>query len=391
MPSMPLPDQTPKLPKLPFLVADAALLAAAWMISDQARHPLSSESLLAVVACVGGAGVLGAIPFLTDYARKQDEALDERQRGLEALSRTVATSAEQISIAARGIQEIAELAQKNLSAAEALTRKGASSPGPSPREGRNEKAEARGEKTAERLEAAADKIAQAAADLARTEAGLQKRIASAGRERERSRPAPEPAPSEPAAAPEPPAVPESPPAPPAAEPSAVETEVRAAQAEAAAESAPVEAPAAEVPAAPEPEPAAEAPPAEPPPRKPRPEPAPEPPAEPVQEELAPEFSQLAPEEAAPVAAVSADGATRLLVTAYIGIGNRLFIRGEGPGLSWDAGVPLQFVSIGKWRWESAEASGPVSFKLYKNDQVECSSLGEQSIEPGQQLEVAAAF
>jgi hypothetical protein len=90
-------------------------------------------------------------------------------------------------------------------------------------------------------------------------------------------------------------------------------------------------------------------------------------------------------------ALSSDGATRLLVTAYIGIGNRLYIRGNGAGLSWDKGVPLQFVSIGKWRWETNEAGAPVQFKLYKNDEVECSALGAQSLEPGHQQEVTAAF
>ena len=89
--------------------------------------------------------------------------------------------------------------------------------------------------------------------------------------------------------------------------------------------------------------------------------------------------------------LTSDGATRLLVTAYIGIGNRLFIRGDGPGLSWDKGVPLQFVSIGKWRWETSEASGPVKFKLFKNDDLECSALGAQSLDPGHQEEVTAAF
>jgi hypothetical protein len=89
--------------------------------------------------------------------------------------------------------------------------------------------------------------------------------------------------------------------------------------------------------------------------------------------------------------LTSDGATRLLVTAYIGIGNRLFIRGHGPGLSWDKGVPLQFVSIGKWRWETNDAGGPVRFRLYKNDAVECAALGEQSVEPGHQQEVTAAF
>ena len=89
--------------------------------------------------------------------------------------------------------------------------------------------------------------------------------------------------------------------------------------------------------------------------------------------------------------MTSDGATRLLVTAYIGIGNRLFIRGEGPGLSWGKGVPLQFVSIGKWRWETNDATAPVKFKILKNDEIECSSLGSQSLDPGHQHEVTAAF
>lgn len=89
--------------------------------------------------------------------------------------------------------------------------------------------------------------------------------------------------------------------------------------------------------------------------------------------------------------LSSDGATRLLVTAYIGIGNRLFIRGDGPGLNWDKGVPLQFVSIGKWRWETNDATGPVQFKLLKNDELECTALGTQLLDPGHQQEVMATF
>ncbi len=92
-----------------------------------------------------------------------------------------------------------------------------------------------------------------------------------------------------------------------------------------------------------------------------------------------------------MSALSADGATRLLVTAYIGIGNKLFLRGEGPGLNWDEGVPLQFVSIGKWRWETADATAPIQAKLYKNDEIECAALGMLTVEPGQQAEVTATF
>lgn len=89
--------------------------------------------------------------------------------------------------------------------------------------------------------------------------------------------------------------------------------------------------------------------------------------------------------------ISSDGATRLIATSYIGIGNRLFIRGEGPGLSWEKGVPLQFVSIGKWRWETPDATAPVRFKLYKNDDVECPGLGTLELGPGHQQEVIAKF
>lgn len=92
----------------------------------------------------------------------------------------------------------------------------------------------------------------------------------------------------------------------------------------------------------------------------------------------------------PEASVSSDGATRLLATAYIGIGNKLYIRGDGPGLSWDKGVPMQFVSIGKWGWATDEATAPIACKLYKNDETAALS-GEVFLEPGKHVEVTALF
>lgn len=89
--------------------------------------------------------------------------------------------------------------------------------------------------------------------------------------------------------------------------------------------------------------------------------------------------------------MTSDGFTRLIATAYIGIGNRLYLRGDGPGLSWEKGVALQFVSIGKWRWETPDATTPITAKLYKNDQVECLGLGSLKLEPGRQHEVNAGF
>jgi hypothetical protein len=111
----------------------------------------------------------------------------------------------------------------------------------------------------------------------------------------------------------------------------------------------------------------------------------------VDEPPAPEtFSQLPPEENKPAANRSADGRTRLTVTSYIGIGNKLHLRGEGPGLSWNKGVPLQFVSIGRWRWETDAATAPVTCRIYKNDRLEA-PIGLLTLAPGTEQEVSAQF
>ncbi|MBK8479324.1 MAG: hypothetical protein IPL39_24505 [Opitutaceae bacterium] len=87
---------------------------------------------------------------------------------------------------------------------------------------------------------------------------------------------------------------------------------------------------------------------------------------------------------------TADGYTRLLVTAYIGIGNKVFIRGDGPGLSRDKGIPMEFVSIGKWSWETSDAVDPVTIQLFKNDDLP--AQGEPlSLPPGHHLEATPVF
>ncbi len=435
---MNLPSDTPRLPKWIFLVGDAALLTTAWFIYDSSTHPLSGLALVSVVATVAVACVLGVIPFVTDYARRQDEALDDRQRALQALSVTVAAAAEQVSIAATGLNGIAEAAQENYSKTERLAhgiqekiaeldaRLATAAKKEGESAGRLEAvaksvaeldtriAAAKKEdlEAASRLEAAAKKLVKASSDFesaiekaseaAKAAAALaahvpevppviaskmveiKPAVASSDHPflppREEAPAHSEPAPA-PVAPPEPPA-PEPPPAP-----------------EAPPAAAP--APAEPVPAVSEPAPAAPPAPRKRSPRKPAPAPvaAPQPetaPVEPAAPELvlesppSDESSSLAAQEI-PEPAVSADGATRLIVTAYIGIGNRLFIRGEGPGLSWDKGIPLSFVSIGKWRWESNDAVKPVRFRLYKNDDTECTALGERSVEPGAQQELSASF
>lgn len=440
---MTLPADTPKLPKWPFLIGDAALLGLAWLIADQSRTPFAGTPLIAIVTCVALGALSAAIPFLADYARRQDEALDERQRGLDSLARIVAASAEQISIAAKGLHEITELAHRNVKAAEQLPHKLQEKIATFKAELDNVNADEREElekeittlraAESERLDDAADKIAKSIAELTRLEITVQKHVATSSdaltkatatlatiearitatteralkaaattsnesspeisadalpkvkptlaRAPRKARPE-ETSPS--IGSPVAPAAPSEPKPP---------SEIR--NSPSSAEPAPI--PTAAVPEvassdSAQPIPGAAAPPEEAKParkrapKKPKPEGSEDSALAPKAEE--PASPNLPSTEAIPP---SSDGATRLNVTAYIGIGNRLFIRGDGAGLSWDKGVPLQFVSIGKWRWEASDATAPVRFKLYKNDDTECAALGLMTLPAGRQEEVTATF
>lgn len=509
---MSLPDQAPKLPKTWFLVSDAVLLVTAALIARFAAHPFSPGPLIAIVACVATGALLACLPFLADYARKQDEALDQRQRSLEALAATVNNATEQLSIAASSLHQIAELAQRNLKHAEHLpqrlqekindfTARLDQAQEEEREELEKELASLRASET-EKLENVSDQIHKSVTEFARLEATVNKHLTAARVEFiERTNEAlarvtaatatpltdavnaavqsfrtaqqnavaeldqqlatvcashvkrtiaeldrhlaasiapttsarpPEPvAPSavEPATPPasEPAPATELSPPPPAPEPLEVASTAATPAAEepttttSPAADSPDSPPATIVTATPPPEPpAAEAPaptepatspdgddPAKPArkraPRKPRAAEAPldlglesataidhAPAAETTYAADAPAADQSLPLEQVE-SSLSSDGATRLLVTAYIGIGNKLFLRGDGPGLSRDKGVPLQFVSIGKWRWETNDAVAPIRGRLYKNDELECSALGEFSVEPGHQKEVSATF
>ncbi|MEO5958171.1 MAG: hypothetical protein ABIZ49_09295 [Opitutaceae bacterium] len=541
-------DPAPKLPMWIFFATDAALRGAAAVISVRGERPLSASAMLLIAACVICGAIVVLLPIIVHFERQKNEAIDERQRALEALARTVESSAEQIGIAVSGLHQVAELAQKNLKHAEQLPHKlqdkiaGFQSRIENSNEAEREEREKellelRTAET-ERLEAVAAKIARSTAEFARLETATQQHLTlaneaiaklsfaaaatigkaqvaaeqafaharteaarglgeSAGQaaraiesakiaalaEVDRKLAATESNPpthsavesaskAEPAGSIENPTPPPkrfrkvrsaeaptgdalgiatphpqtSPPTstavpgtaggsmpatpsmqlgtsaphepkpipsdeiaeiipvvPPTAEPFSghIAREVSAVQTPVSVSRAPVSPPLQTAPA----------------PRvrvadqKPKAEAAT---GKPVTSKL-PDATKSAAEWADEVGApaegdsdgsgedspastevaseqvLSSDGATRLLVTAYIGIGNRLFIRGAGPGLSWEKGVPLQFVSIGKWRWETHDASTSVRFKIYKNDELECTALGARTLLPGYQREVTAAF
>ena len=527
-----------KLPLWIFFVTDAALLGAAGFLASRAARPLSGETVFLITALVLAGALVALVPLVARYERIKNETLDDRQRALETLARTLTAAAEQISIATAGLDEITGLTQKNLKKTEQLTAAFTASATGAPATEKTDTG------SHDQLAAAANQLTQATARLAQLETttretlaqiaatpdplplattptGLDEKLAStlaaldakiaalsaaalaptapaAAETNETRRPRkvrreeapiepvstsvlpespPEPVvtppalvPVEPAPAPAveftataPDPTPEPTPAPvvelteptpapanlsPEIIPAAAAAETPASAPAPSSTSEPTPAPVlenlvaeapktprkrapkklpapagetasastAEVAPAPEaaPRPVEIATPAEPIAADsvvadsipPTPEPAPAPAPAPAVPPAVDEFVQFAPDEFpssspaaefklhspdATVSSVTADGATRLLATAYIGIGNRLFIRGEGPGLSWEKGIPLTFVSIGKWRWETTETAATVTFKLYKNDTVECTSLGEQSIAPGHLTEVTAAF
>jgi hypothetical protein len=59
--------------------------------------------------------------------------------------------------------------------------------------------------------------------------------------------------------------------------------------------------------------------------------------------------------------------TTIVAKIDIGFGNALYLRGEGPGLSWDQGTLMECVADDQWKIVLAESARPVVFKFLVND------------------------
>ncbi len=433
---MELPDDAPKLPKLPFIIADVIFLGVAATLLNRLGDTPSTASIVAIIACAGIGALLLIAPFVINYDRRKDQQLTERQNALESLTRTTSNASEQASIAANGLHEIAEITKRNLHSLEELpaqieaARQSAKSKENHQHatavealrgdmeQVREEQASAQ-ESTTQLLEKLAEQLSDLNAQLTGRISDLEAQLAAKTFEAPaaaptlksapKTKPESEPKPAEPEHIPEPEPESDTESAPVAEEEPSVDESAETASA-AVAEEPPPPPPepkktspkpkAAKKPRPPAPppepslfdEPADESTPEE----QPEPDPASEPDsaAEPTTEpepEPEPEPTPSYDDEPPAEPSLSSDGQTRLTVTAYIGIGNRLFVRGDGPGLSREEGTPLQFVSIGKWRWETDAATEPVKLTIWKNDQTECSALGEIELTPGAQLETSANF
>ena len=88
-------------------------------------------------------------------------------------------------------------------------------------------------------------------------------------------------------------------------------------------------------------------------------------------------------------AVSAPRATTIEAKIDVGFGNTLYLRGQGPGLSWERGVPCECVNRNTWRW-TAPGAEKLTFKLLLNDSVWARGA-DLVIGPGEKVEVVPAF
>lgn len=85
-----------------------------------------------------------------------------------------------------------------------------------------------------------------------------------------------------------------------------------------------------------------------------------------------------------------ESATTISAKTDIGFGNMLYIRGEGPGLSWTRGVPMDCVAADEWTWSTKSANSPFSCKVLINDEIW--STGEDFVvPPGERLVCYPSF
>ena len=368
-------EPAPRLSKSIFLIIDAVLLLTAFLIVYfNTKNPYAPLPFVSAVLCVVMAAIVALIPFLIDfsadsaeYVQAERERVSEQVQRLHAAGESLARAAAQIKAVEEAVHKAAHTAEnlpyrmqeKLAEFNEALAGKEEDD-----REAlEQELVELRAANSAQ-LKAVADKIHLAVADWTKLEANSRKHLAAAEAALAHLQGA--------STATHPKIdTPSAPPVDASALPVALEDA----------------------------EPKLKKPRA---PRKPKTEAITElsenPESELSRTEILPE-SLGREESTAPTelmnrepaeSASSSDGATRLLATAYIGIGNKLFIRGEGPGLSWDRGAPMQFVSIGKWGWSTNDATAAITCKLYKNDETEALT-GEVTLEPGKHVEVTALF
>lgn len=71
----------------------------------------------------------------------------------------------------------------------------------------------------------------------------------------------------------------------------------------------------------------------------------------------------------PVSAATPAAFTVVTAKVDVGFGNALYLRGEGPGLSWNKGLALKNAGSEEWTISLPRAARPIVFKFLLNDEV----------------------
>jgi hypothetical protein len=83
-------------------------------------------------------------------------------------------------------------------------------------------------------------------------------------------------------------------------------------------------------------------------------------------------------------------ATTITAQIDIGFGNQLYIRGEGPGLSWDRGLLMNCVTDRQWQVVLGESARPIVFKFLVND-LSWSAGADYTAAPGASVVLVPSF
>ncbi len=67
------------------------------------------------------------------------------------------------------------------------------------------------------------------------------------------------------------------------------------------------------------------------------------------------------------AKASASLETKITAKIDIGFGNILYLRGDGPGLSWEHGVPMDCNKSSVWSWTTTATAKAFTYKVLVND------------------------
>ena len=82
--------------------------------------------------------------------------------------------------------------------------------------------------------------------------------------------------------------------------------------------------------------------------------------------------------------------TTITANLDVGFGNAIYVRGDGPGLSWDKGLVMDCAAVDKWTITISDAVMPIVFKLLLNDLTWCIG-NDYTVEPGGSITIEPTF